>query len=147
MKRILEIALIVVATSFLIGCATSSGIVRTGPETLMVSKTQKGFRGASGPVLAAAMKEANQYCERQGKVLKVISTKQKDMMPFKSDASAEVHFKCLDPNDPELVNDQSTKENTDVYDEIARLNELRKDGALTDEEFEREKKKILEQTK
>lgn len=74
-------------------------------------------------------------------------------VPFKSDASAEVYFKCLDPDDPELK--QSSESGTrvtdpkpvDPYEEIARLNELRKSGALTYEEFTAEKKKILSRAK
>ena len=34
--------------------------------------------------------------------MKVIKTVQKDMKPFRSDAYAEVYFKSLDPDDPEL---------------------------------------------
>lgn len=68
----------------------------------MIAKTQKGPRGASAPVLAAALAEANQYCEQQGKVMKVVSTEKKDMVPFKSDAQATVYFMALSPNDPRL---------------------------------------------
>ncbi len=40
---------------------------------------------------------------------------------------------------------ESSRENTDLYDELKKLDELRKDGLLTDDEFESEKKKLLEQ--
>lgn len=68
----------------------------------MVAKTQKGFRGASGIVLAEALKEADEYCKQRGRVMKVIRTENKDMVPFKSDAQAEVYFMALEPGDPRL---------------------------------------------
>lgn len=137
-------------------CTSSSGVVRTGPETYMISRTEKGFKGSSGVVKAAALDEANRYCESRGKVMKLISTSQKDMVPFKSDASAEVHFKCLDPNDPELRSSKTTEtteekrtdpKQADLYGELSKLDELRKKGLLTDAEFQEEKKKLLSRSK
>ncbi len=40
----------------------------------------------------------------------VIKTVQKDMKPFRSDAAAEVHFKALSPNDPELLHPVTIEE-------------------------------------
>jgi hypothetical protein len=159
---------------FVSGCTSTSGVVRTGPDTFMISRTEKGFKGSSGIVKAAALDEATRYAESNGKVMKVISTSQKDMIPFKSDASAEVHFKLLDPNDPELkmtVNTDSlgtrvfkgdedvqrvsveidqkktVSQPTDLYAEISKLDELRKKGLLTDAEFETEKRKLLSRSR
>jgi Short C-terminal domain len=134
------------------GCASTQGVVSAGPGVYLISKTHKGFSGASGPVLAAALEEANQYCLARGKVMKVVKTSQKDMVPFKSDASAEVYFKALDPNDPELKSGDAQKPAADLkledkYATLTRLNELREKGALTKEEFEAEKKKVLESQK
>ena len=86
----------------LVACTTSSGVVPIGQGTYMVSRSTKGFRGASGPVKAAALREANHYCEKSGTVMRVVRTTQKDMKPFRSDAAAEVYFECLDPSDPKL---------------------------------------------
>jgi hypothetical protein len=93
---------IVVCLLVLTGCASSSGVVSTGQDTYMVAKTQKGFRGASGIVLAEAIKEADEYCKQRGLVMKVVRTTNKDMVPFKSDAQAEVYFMALPPGDPRL---------------------------------------------
>lgn len=49
-----------------------------------------------------ALQEANSYCEKRGKVMKLIKTAETNMKPFKSDASADVYFMALDPGDPEL---------------------------------------------
>ena len=89
-------------TALISGCSTSSGVVSVGQDTYMVARTHKGTGGSAAPVKADALKEADDYCKKHGKVMKLIKTVQKDMKPFQSDAAAEVYFKCLDPKDPEL---------------------------------------------
>lgn len=170
-KRNLNIAIVMLLIPLGQACVSSSEIVKTGPDTYMISRSEKGFRGASSCVKAAALAEADKWCQKQGKVMKVISSSQKDMVPFTSDAYAEIHFKALDPNDPELkqptdtgplknrvfrgdennqsysVDIQMSKtgsDKTDRYTEILKLGELREKGLITEEEFEREKVKLLE---
>ncbi len=151
-------------------CSSSSGVVKTGPDTYMISRSEKGFRGNSGAVKAAALSEAEDWCQKRGKVMKVISASQKDMVPMTSDASAEIHFKALAPTDPELAEPIDTgdlknrvfkgNENIqtfsvegnskkaevakrDRYAEILKLGELKDKGLITAEEFESEKQRIL----
>lgn len=66
----------------------------------MVARSQKGFRGDSGRVKAAAIREADAFCRKQGKVMKIVTSSQEDMKPFRSDAQAEIEFLALDPSDP-----------------------------------------------
>ena len=42
------------------------------------------------------------------------------------------------------ADNQSTKKNDNLYDQIAKLNELHENGVLSKEEFEKAKKKILD---
>lgn len=153
-------------------CTSSSGVVKTGPDTYMISRSEKGFKGTSGAVKAAALAEANHWCQTHGKVMKVISSSQKDMVPMTSDASAEIHFKALDPNDPETKSStdsigldnkvfrgsenvnrfsfegeirKKTITSKDRYSELLKLGELRDKGLITKEEFEKEKKKLLDE--
>ena len=42
-----------------------------------------------------------------------------------------------------LADNQPTKKNDNLYDQIAKLNELHENGVLSKEEFEKAKKKIL----
>ena len=97
--------MIIVGAIFLGGCVTlfttSTGVVPIGQDTYMISRTEKGFIGSSSKVKAEAMKEANQFCESQGKKIHVVSTSQKDMVPFTSDAQAEIQFMCLNSSDAE----------------------------------------------
>ena len=52
-------------------------------------------------------------------------------------------FKAKDENRKEKF-DEYENENKNLSDEITKLNELLKSGALTQEEFEKAKKKILD---
>ena len=99
-ETIKQALMILIATVLITGCTTSSGVVSMGQNTYMISRNQWGFRGSS-PVIAAALKEAGDYCKKHGKEMKVIKTVQTGLK-FGTEPAAEVFFKCLDPNDPEL---------------------------------------------
>jgi len=86
-------------TALISGC-TSSGVVPMGQNTYMISKSVWGFTGPA-PIKADAIKEADDYCKKQGKVLRVTKTVEIGIK-FGSTPAAEVYFKALDPNDPEL---------------------------------------------
>lgn len=56
------------------GCASNSGVAPIGPDTFMVSRqAATGFSGA-GTLKAEALREANQYCLGQKKVMQVTHT-------------------------------------------------------------------------
>lgn len=86
----------------LASCTASSGVVPLGGDKYMVARSQKGTRGDAGRVKAAAIAEANAYCQKHGKVMKITNTTQQNMKPFQSDAQAEVEFLALAPGDPRL---------------------------------------------
>ena len=57
----------------LLGCASNSGVVPIGDDTLMVSRqAATGFSGL-GTLKADALREANAYCLAQNKKLHVIT--------------------------------------------------------------------------
>ena len=66
-----------------------------GGDTYMVARTEKAFDSSGSKVKAAALREANQFCEEKGKKLVVIKTTQKDVVLLTSDAQAELEFKCM----------------------------------------------------
>lgn len=55
------------------GCTTTSGVVPMGQDTFVIARTEKGFKGTSANVKVEALREANQYCQSRGKVMKVIA--------------------------------------------------------------------------
>ncbi|WP_158277523.1 SHOCT domain-containing protein [Opitutus sp. ER46] len=114
----------------------------------MITHSETGFQyGAK--MKAAALNDARAWCERHGKVMKMISATQKDVVVGRSCAYAEVHFKALAPDDPEAqaISSGDLKGTgtvaRDRYTELARLGELRNTGLITEEEFQTEKKRLL----
>ena len=162
MKR--QFVLLAIA-AILTGCA-NPGIVRLSPDTYMLSRTDKGgIFGNASAMKADVIREASEFAEKQGKVAIPLSLNESPMWPGHF-ASVEYQFRVVDQSDPEArrVNlvpranvviektektsvDVKTKDQTehrkDVYDELIKLDDLRKRGILSDAEFEAQKKKLL----
>lgn len=82
--------------SFLVfACANTSGVVPLRDDSYLIFRSEKGFDTTGSAVKADAIKEAGDYCKSQNRSLKIVKTSQKDMVPFKSDAQAEIEFKCV----------------------------------------------------
>lgn len=96
MKRL--ISLFAVLT--LVGCA-NSGVRQTGRDTYSVS-SRAPF---SGPARAKgdALQDANTYCHKLGKQIKVVSEKSNECMMHGGCGEAEVIFMCLDEKDPRYL--------------------------------------------
>ena len=112
-------------------------------------------------------KENIKFAEKQGKVAIPISSHFKPMGIGPAQwAEFEYQFRVVDKDDPEvkrtsltpkvkviiekdekLTSDKKiedkTKETKDIYSELIKLDDLRKRGIITDEEFNARKKKIL----
>lgn len=100
--KLTNLILLFIGGYFLPSCTTSSGVVPIGQNTYMISRTHKTTRGSGALVKGEALQEANKYCIKHGKVMKLIKTSETNMKPFKSDAASDVYFMALDPGDPEL---------------------------------------------
>jgi hypothetical protein len=107
---------------------------------------------------AEATEAATKFCADQGKQMRVISLTGKVPMFSTGYARAKIVFKALNPGDPELtapviepgapgpavyapVERRLTTD--ELYNELVKLDDLRKKGILTDDEFQAEKKKLL----
>jgi hypothetical protein len=151
-------------------------IVPLGNDTYALTHwATNGFTRNTEKLQKLALEDAAAYCARLHKELKVISTStDKPAVPLTGFASAKVVFKALDANNPELhapvpvesvpgtatpvyapvaatpvvAENPAPKTATDVlYNDVMKLDDLRKRGLLTDEEFQAQKKKLLEQSK
>ncbi|HUG09806.1 MAG TPA: SHOCT domain-containing protein [Opitutaceae bacterium] len=121
--------------------------------TVTVHATHKFTRNTK-KLEALATEAAEAFCAREGKVMKLISTDDKrGMYGVGEFAKATLTFRALPPGAAELAPAQSQQTQvraplpatpTDsLYDELLKLDDLRKRGILTDGEFEAEKKKVL----
>jgi len=115
------------------------------------------------------LQDAAKFCQAKGKQLKVLSAEENKPLFYTAGiAKAKVVFKALDAGDPELrqsgqavqglpavaaeaqpvvAGSGKTTPTDALYDELVKLDELRKRGILTDEEFQAEKKKVLERSR
>ena len=78
---------------FITGCATTTGIVKISEDTYMLAK-QPLLAHTAGEVKVEIYKEANAFCEKNGKKFIQLSHTGSDYHPYNSYASAEVQFKC-----------------------------------------------------
>ncbi len=149
----------------LMGCA-NPGIVKLSQDTYMLSRTDKGgVFGNTSAMKADVIREANEFAASQGKIAIPISLNESPMY-IGHFASVDYQFRVVDESDPEArrINlvprpnvviektekttmDVNTKDQTnrpkDIYPELLKLDDLRKRGILSQEEFDAQKKKLL----
>jgi hypothetical protein len=148
-------------------CLASSGFassvpqapVSMGDNTWSITREAKnGFSRDIEKVKADATDAATKFCAEQGKQMRVLSLTQKTPMFGTGYFSAKIVFRAVNPGDPELtapvpvpgapvqvvyapVERRITTD--ELYSELVKLDDLRKKGILTDDEFQAEKKKLL----
>ncbi|MDX9796429.1 MAG: hypothetical protein WCY75_12620 [Sulfurimonadaceae bacterium] len=93
-----QIGILMCCSLLFSACANTSGVVSIGDDSYLISRSEKGFDVTGSAVKADAIKEANKYCESKNKTIKILKIIQKDMVPFKSDAQAEIEFTCVVSN-------------------------------------------------
>ena len=90
--------LIVVIALLLAGCA-STGVVPTGNDEYMISKTDMGDVWHEGSkVLAKLYVEANEYCAKKNLSVERISEETNDGRVFVRNANATLRFRCVPAN-------------------------------------------------
>lgn len=89
--RFLVLATIALAIT---GCASSSGALRSGPDTFTVTATASPGAGGSAKAKLSAYADANQECRKQGKTISVVS--ERATAPSWTDGmhSVDLVFKC-----------------------------------------------------
>lgn len=162
----MKINLIVITLLFLFGCASNPGIINISPDTYMITRIDKaGIFGNASAMKAKVFQEANAFAAAQDKVAIPISINETPTAPGRF-ASIEYQFRVIAENDPEyslasltprpehvseskntidlnIKQSETATDNPDVYAELIKLDDLRKRGILTEEEFQSAKKKLL----
>jgi putative hemolysin len=80
----------------LAGCVSNPGVVKTGPNSYMVSRQGKtGLAGVAG-LRAKAMNDANAYCSQQGRQAQMTSTDQSSGPYILGNfPRADIQFTCV----------------------------------------------------
>jgi hypothetical protein len=145
---------------FLTGCVSTS-VISSGPDTYMVSASGAGF--ATAGVRETVYRKANKYCEDRGLVMVPVSFKARPGELGRHPPSADLIFRALKPGDPDIdrpilddadltisnkktIRVLSNKETppSNIADELMKLDTLRKNGVISEGEFEKAKKRLLE---
>ena len=145
-----DMRMLITSIALTLTACGNTGIVPMDGDTYMVSekKAKVGFVNASEES-ASVYRQANEFCSQQGKEVETLDLQTVDSGAMRS-ASATLQFRCADT--ASAVEASSTEApaaddptNTDeLYSEILKLDDLRQRGLITDEEFEQEKKELLE---
>ena len=111
MEFLMNIKLVLLSFS-LAGCATlSSGPVQIGRDTYMLARNGGVLATSGGIIKAELYREAYSFCMQKRKELMPVTESSNDYSAFQY-ASAEIQFRCLSENDPDLKRptmDTSTK--------------------------------------
>lgn len=156
LRRFLTVLFLFVSAG-LLRAQNVSKVESLGDNTysVTVSATNK-FTRNTAKLKAAGIEAATQFCAKEGRRFKLVSaTENKSMYLVGDMAATKITFKALNEGDPELagpadamVGPAPVPTATDsLYEELIKLDDLRKKGILTDEEFMAQKKKVLERSK
>lgn len=96
----MRLLLVPAITLFIAGCS-GPGVVPMGRDTYMIAKDGSFTTFGGGAVKAELYQEANAFCENKGKQLMPVNEAARDS-GYGRYANAELQFRCLDANDPEL---------------------------------------------
>lgn len=149
----------------LFGCA-NPGIVQISQNTYMLAKADKaGIFGNAAKLKANVITEANEFAESKGKVAIPLTSKETPVAPGRF-ATFEYQFKLVEKDSPEaleahlvpradfvveknekieadITNRDASDKKEDLYTELMKLNDLKEKGILSEEEFKKEKEKLL----
>lgn len=133
--------------------AKYSDVVQVSPDTYMISKASAAGAFANVPKMKErVIRKANEFAESKGKTAVYVSSNLN--RPVFGFPSFEYQFRLVDKDDSEAqgtslgpMEDISTKDvskkQSDLHSELIKLDDLRKKGLLTDEEFDTQKQKLL----
>lgn len=133
------------------GPSSKSTLLPMADGTLEITReASNGFNRDIAALKAAAREDAEKYCAAQNKQLKVISETSSKPFFGTGYAKAKIVFRALNPGEIDVhdsagggVSPSVTASTDEIYAALTKLDDLRKKGILTDEEFQAEKKKVL----
>lgn len=93
--------LLVTALAIAIAGCSGPGVVPMGRDTYMIAKDGSFTTFGGGAVKAELYQEADAFCGKKGKQLMPVKEASRDSGIGRY-ANAELQFRCLDANDPEI---------------------------------------------
>jgi hypothetical protein len=149
-------SLCLASAAFAKGDSISNAVPMGNSTFAITTEAPNAFHHDTDKLKQEATDAAQRYCAERGKVLKVVSLTSKDPIIGMGYAHAKIVFKALASDAPELAAPAMAPGqpmpayvppghlSTDqLYEQLTKLDDLRKKGILTDDEFQAEKKKLL----
>ncbi len=133
--RVVALVLLVLCSSLAIAEVTP-----VSDDTFVIRRSDKGgIFGNTAKMRDKVLREAEEFAAERGKIVETVTLSEtgKGFMRF---AKIEYTFRLVDAETTVKADERPT----DLYTELKKLAELRDDGLLTDEEFETEKKELLD---
>jgi hypothetical protein len=82
------------------GCAMSSGVLKTGPDTYTIAVHAAPVRGGIAGAKRIAYTKANAQCESEGK--QILTVSEETGHDFPAAGRDELTFRCIPKDDPVL---------------------------------------------
>ena len=101
---------------FLFGCGSTSAIAPYGKDTYILNSGDSWGSQSPGALRVQAAQEANEYCAKQGKVLRVRNTSSQGEQWWTGTSSTLI-FSCIDEKDPENTRPNLRKEADTVIED------------------------------
>ena len=133
--RVATLILLVLCSSLVM-----ADVVQISDDTFVIRRSDKGgLFGNTAKMRDKVIREADEFATEKGKVAETVTLSEtgKGFLRF---AKIEYTFRLVDAEPTE----KEEEESIDLYTELKKLAELRDDGIITDEEFETEKKELLD---
>lgn len=87
---------VMLAIACLAGCASNPGVIKTGPNSYMVSRQGKTGLASIAGLRAKAMGDANAYCAQQGKQAQMTGASQSSGPAILGNfPRADIEFTCV----------------------------------------------------
>jgi hypothetical protein len=97
--RLLAAALIVLILG---ACQTASEVIRSGPDTYIISSAACPACGGSAKAVLLALRKASAFCQAQGKEM-LRKDMRKENLNYVGAGGSTLEFRCLDKDHPEFV--------------------------------------------
>ena len=165
-RRLGLIALWLVFAAAVHAATPQPPIVALGHQTFSITReADTGFTRSTEKLKAQALKDAAAYCATLHKEMKVLEvTTHHPLVPLTGFAKAKVVFQALDTGDPALhapatatagvtesgmppgISGPATPVDA-LYYGLLKLDDLRKRGLLSEEEFQSQRRALIEKSK
>ncbi len=126
--------------------AGNTGVIPDGPDSYLIMRTGKTGFVSSSSLQKKTYEEATAFCAERSLVMQTISMDAKASRPFGGFPEATLRFRCVSQSasNPQTAANPGTGTG-DKYSQLEQLKRLLDSGALTQDEFNREKAKLLGQ--